>query len=315
LLHEASQHARPWGSQDVPSSTRPRDSILDFQHLRARGKVAVENYFEPGKYSINYDPVESPVKVGVPIKTSLSRSRSEVGQLRHQAPKSLLRVQGAKESTHPDRSLQRSCSAVRARITHVNDFDTETTRPPLMKPPPVYYDDSDPQVSAEWLERRLTYDSSIADRAVIPRQDHAPSMMVGLPRGCGRGSRILETDLGVLNMMGRGPQETSTQIDCTVEQAKEVPSRQRPDRGVKRFEHYSGRQPSRSGGEKSPLRKPRSMAAPDFERRAKAGFTSTAAVERPLVIEKNRTHEALDSWDADGLLDEEEALPPPWCTT
>eukprot|EP00443_Scrippsiella_acuminata_P084238 CAMPEP_0115537860 /NCGR_PEP_ID=MMETSP0271-20121206/88550_1 /TAXON_ID=71861 /ORGANISM="Scrippsiella trochoidea, Strain CCMP3099" /LENGTH=650 /DNA_ID=CAMNT_0002970677 /DNA_START=37 /DNA_END=1989 /DNA_ORIENTATION=+ len=312
LMHEMSPHAGPWGLQDIPSSNRHRHNILNFKHLRARGKASYENYFEPAKYNIKYDLVDSPIKVGAPLKSSLSRARSQSGQMRHQAPKDVLRVQGAKDSTHPDRSLQRSCSAVQPRITNVNDFDTEIERPPLMRPPQVYYDDSNPEVSAEWLERRLNYNSSTADRMVIPRQDHAPDMMQALPRGGCRGSRLLESDLGVLQSLGRGAPESSTQTECSVEQAKEVPSRQRPDLGVKHFEHYVGRQPSRVCGEYSSLRKPRSMAAPDFERRARSGFTSTALVERPLVMEKNRTHEALATWAVDGV-DDEEALPPPWC--
>lgn len=309
LMHEMSRHAGPWGLQDIPSSKRHRDNILNFNHMRERSKIAYENYFEPAKYNIKYDPVKS----GAPMKGSLSRAKSQSGQMRHQAPKDVLKTEGANDPIHPDRSMHRSCSAVRKRITHVNDFDTESDRPPLMRPLPVYHDDSDPEVSAKWLERRMTYDCSTADRAIAPRQDHAPDMLQALPRGSCRGSRLLETDRGALQLLGRGAPESSTQVECSVEKAKEVPSRQRSDLGVKRFEHYVGRQPSRVCGEYSSLRKPRSMAAPDFERHSRSGFTSTAVVERPLVMGKNRAHEPLDTWAADGV-DDEEALPPPWCT-
>jgi len=308
LFHEQSIGARPWCVQDKFSSKRHKDVTLDFELMNGRKKASLEGYFEPGKYAIKYDIVDSPVKVGGPMKKALARAATHTG---FTVPKDLLKPQGPR--THPDRSLFRASPATHSRITHVQDFGQDMDRPPLMKAQEVYYDEADPEASAEWLERRLTYDPSSADRAVIPRQDHCPTMSRTLSRGNCRGSRLLESDKALLTSMGRTDPEPASLMGVAVE-AMEKPSRTRPDKVVIPFEHYSSRYPSSGGTNISALRGPRSKLPPDFARPSRRGFMNKLPVDRPVATEKSRAseaQEALPDWCTE-LFDEAEAAAPPF---
>lgn len=301
-MNECSAHASPWSDRDRFSSQRPRDIIPNFEQGSCRAKIHSEMFFEPGKYKINYAPVDSTEIVGVPH--SRTRSHSETRLIGHSQPVRSMLPEGLE--TIPDRSLHRGNNHVAKRVAHVSDWTNDTSRPPLVRPPEVYYDESDPEICAAWLKGQLAFDASGADHAVTARMDKAPHMARTASRGDVRGGRLLESSLSMLQALGLIEPPGQGIVDA------ENPGKPRRDMCVFHFEHYSSRLPSRHCGEYSSLRRPRSHAPPDFERVAKSGFTTRAAVLRPLVFDAKRSHEALRSWDQESY-DAEEHLPPPFC--
>merc|ERR1719424_2466400 len=82
----------------------------------------------------------------------------------------------------PDRS--RGKDHVRNRITHVNDFDTELDRPPLLTgAAQVFHDENDPAACAAVHRRSMTYDADTADTYVTHRRDICPKYKTMLGRG------------------------------------------------------------------------------------------------------------------------------------
>jgi len=170
-----------------------------------------------------------------------------------------------------------------------------------MKPPEVYYDEEDPEVSEAVLQRSLEFDASTVDYAVIPRRDHAPRMGADIARHRKvRGLRMIQADPGLMASHGMGLPECRHQIECSVEKSKEVPSRLRPDIGTT-FDQVRGRQPRLAA---CPVAHPRQNM--EFLRTAPAGFNMRASVGRPMVDARTRSYDALPDWSP---VDEEVPIP------
>lgn len=305
-LSEMKTITKPWHMHDSHSSNRARAPDIDFDRVTGRKSVEKDNFFQAGKYKSHSS---SPTKVPA-FKKALARERAATGQLGHNHPVASLKPGSHGKSQPVDLSLYRGCPMTVSGVKAVNDFDNELPRPPLAKAEPVYFDEDDPEVMAAWMQHQLTFDASSADRAVIPRGDRSLNMAHTVTRGQLRGSRLLECDKGMLLAQGRAKSEGADEMEKGKEQDMYSPSRRRLDIGVKHFHHYKGREHSRVNGSHSSLRRPRSMAAPDFERSARSGFGTRAAVSRPGALKRNQIHEALATWGADSL-DEEEMRPPP----
>lgn len=322
-MNEIPFHAGEWSLHDVPSSKRWRLPDWDVaKHSSSHVVEFMRSYYEPGKYAVRRTCVEQGVKDGVGFSRSLSRACSAgqlghaSGQLGHLAPKAVLHKEGPEgngKASIRDRSKARDGPLTRSRMLHVNDFAKEMPRPPLINASGVYHDLDDPEACAAVFQRDLTFDANSADHAVVPRNDYAPNMGQSLSRDrAGRGDRIFQDDPGLRMSRGLVFPESESQIEASVEQAKEVPSRCRPDMGVS-FDQCKGRVEASPLTQKrhSSLRQPRGNAAPDFTRSAPLiGFATATNVERPMVGRWKRTHEALPSWAAESV-DEAEGRPPP----
>jgi len=301
--------AKDWNFHDLSSSKRPRVPDWSFEKHAGSHRVEIINTtYEPAKYAVSWSCVESPVKSGLSFDLSLSRSASAghtgrgPGQLGLGSPKA-----------PKDRSLARDCPLTRQRVVRVSNFTKELSRPPLEGNRSAYHDEQDPEANEAVLQRSLTFDASIADRAVIPRSDIALRMCHSLTRErAGRGDRIFQADNGLRMAKGIGHHEGRTALEASVEQAKEVPSRCRPDMGMT-FDQAVGREDASPKTRKtySSLRQPRELAAPDFARNAPLpGFATRASIPRTLVPARHRAHEADPRWQTE-CLDEAEIAPPP----
>merc|ERR1719310_1925854 len=127
-----------------------------------------------------------------------------------------------------DRSLHRDNSCTSRRLTHVMDMDKAIDRPPFFPASTSYHDEDDPEVDAEVMHRMMTIDRSSLDDYVVRRKDYAPIMraVISRPRA-GRGHRLLQDDIGMMHSKGFKHPETATELECSVEQSKEKPSRAR----------------------------------------------------------------------------------------
>lgn len=313
LMHEANPHGMPWDAHDVFSSKRWREPDWDLKKVSGGHKVEViKNYYEPGKFAVSLSGVRPGVKEGMHFSRLLSRSTSggqvghASGQLGHAAPKAVLQKEGREgnnKGSIQDRSLARDSPLARPRVVKVNDFEKELARPPLIRTGGEYYDEDDPDVMEATLKGQLAFDADSADRAVIPRRDHAPSMKSSLSRDrAGRGNRIFQSETGLRMSKGIGNRPAEVGLHISVEQSKESPSRPRPDVGTT-FDQCKGRLEAspKTRTRHSSLRQPRDEAAPDFARSAPSlGFTTRAAVERPSVVQWTRAHEAIpSSWSVE----------------
>lgn len=272
-MTEAPPHYTDWCLQDEHSSQLWRRPLWDFQkHTQGRkddmGKGCP--YFEPGKYNIRYDAVESPVKIGPLFEQLLSRAQT-AGNLGFNVPKALLVESGQK----PDRSLYRGGLQTQPRVVNVNDFAREIARPPLTTMSQVYYDETDPEASAAAMQHLLEFDASTADRALIPRRDLGTPMARVADRDCAfRGSRMRAATCGGSS----APRRPGVGEDADL--SKDGAIRVRRDLGVVAFGQQKGRSPARTES-RSSLRQPRGKAAPDFARHAPCpGFTTRVDLGR-----------------------------------
>lgn len=198
----------------------------------------------------------------------------------------------------PERSLFRSAPVANKRVTHVMHFEKDLKRPPLMKAVPTYHDLDNPDHCAAVHEREMTFDASTVDRAVTGRRDiGVTSMGKTLSRHrAGRGSRISQNDICYRSMLGHTGMETTSQMECSVEECKESPSRLRSDLGTT-FEQSISRTTARTPT--SPLRRPREALAPDFARMPQqSGLEARMAV---TVVPRSRTHDPLPGWNSETL--------------
>mmetsp|Transcript_104330 Transcript_104330/g.185504 ORF Transcript_104330/g.185504 Transcript_104330/m.185504 type:complete len:591 (+) Transcript_104330:53-1825(+) len=313
-MMEVPDHYKDWCIMDKHSSRLLRLPDWDIQvhsqghHLDLGG--GFNQYFEPGKYKVDLGVVSPTVKVGMPFKKVMSRSQSET-KATHDSPKAILSP--SKKQLLPDRSMFRGSSLTVQRKTNIQHFEQDSNRPPLYTAPEVYYDESDPEVNAQVWEREMTFDASTADHWIIPRLRGDPLMQTTLARqNAGRGARIFQNDRGLRQSMGLGYIQTTVELESTVEASKEVPSRRREDVG-RSFKQVQGRYRAPALIAKpvhSSLKQPKDGVTFDFARTAPAGFTTRAArLDRPLAA-RQRSHQALPTWDVEGY-DEAEDLPLP----
>jgi hypothetical protein len=298
-----------WKNHDKRSSALTRVPDWDFEkHSGSHDfNLAGDTYYEPDKYSLSrMSAVDTASKAAVDFSHDLGRHEC-VGQLGHASPKAVLQKDDEIDASAarrrkaprepnpviPDRSLHRSCPATRPfKVQSVTEFSKQTPRPPISPSRLVYHDEQDLEASASVMQRALSYDAVKADRLIIPRRDYAPRIDRSLPRQKGwRGVRLLEGDLS--HQMGRAFNETKTQLQGDMHNAKESPNHPRRDLGVafsklsmtKRVDMNTGERVAEGlSGAASPLRRRRSMAAPIFARTAPfAGFAPRMTVARPAT--------------------------------
>jgi len=282
-MREPATGAKDWRLHDLPSSRRPRVPSANFAIGGRSFSGPIGPLSEPGGYDVNSAAVHGKVKSG--FSMSKARSAAELRLTGHGMPKDILVEEGVSgKGVQVDRSFHRGGPLTRPRLTHLHDFGKELPRPPLNGKEPVYYDAEDPEVSAAWLQWRMTFDPSTADRAVVRRQQ-VPKFDPDVVRGIVRGYRPLEDDVGMLMAQGKGP-SGSPEVAPGVEMVKEKFVGERPDICVRAFPKYSSREHTREGVEYSPLHRPRSLAAPDFARHTMDGFrtrTTVATRQRPAT--------------------------------
>jgi len=246
VVNEAPFGALPFEVHDIPSSRRQRQPYWDLKkHSGAHKTEAINNYYDPGKYAVKWNCVQSSVKGGIDFSHSLSRAASAgqmghaPGQLGHAAHKAVL-----KDASAIDRSMCRGGPSTRPRVLLVHEFSKELPRPSPSGRQTIYYDELDPEASSKTLHEEMSFDASTADGAVIPRHDYAPSMQHGLSRDqSGRGHRLNVGKAGLSGHRRIAEKESTTQR-ASVEKMKEAPSRTRPDRGVVGFDQLKGREES-----------------------------------------------------------------------
>jgi len=273
---------------------------------------------EPGKYDVNLDAVKPRNQaIGIGFGKALPRSVC-VSTMGYSAPPAVLHPEEKRTRGQlPDRS--KSKNAVRHRVTHVNDFDREMARPPLLTgAATVYHDENDPAVVEAVHKRETTYDATTADIAVTRRRDICPKYqrMLGRGKEAVQGIRALSQDLAVRGSVGLGFFETMNDKERTVEQRESRAmdgSKENPNIGP-RFDYRTvnlhnaqtektlrGRPHVKGTGlgeKKGPLKQTnhpilanafkRSASLPGFDARSKYGGTR--------ILPRNRSSSAIPGW-------------------
>jgi hypothetical protein len=313
--------------QDIKGYPKLRYPQWDFNAYAARKPLMSEDSLgEPGKYEPNLDSVKAVAKGNVELGKRLSRDQF-VGLMGYIAPPAVLHPEDKRtRGLLPDRSTAKN--SVRLRVTHVNDFDTELPRRPLLTgSAQIFHDENDPVASQAVYEREMSYVASIADIPATHRRDITVSYarMAGRGRDAVQGIRALSQDLGVRGAVGLGFVETKHQMEASVEQieAREKRGgRDRPNMGPKLDnttlnEHtfsserlHRGKHPVRGAGiaRKGPLKRndhpilvnafKRVASEPGFESRAKFGGTR--------ILGKNRSFAPHPQWRDHSILDVEQ---------
>jgi len=196
---------------------------------------------------------------------------------------------------------------------NLQHFEQDSNRPPLYTAKEAYHDEADPDIDAQVWEHEMTFDASTADHHIIPRLRGDPQMQSTLARQkAGKGARLFQSDRGLRQSMGLGIIQTTVELESSVEASKELPSRRREDVG-RSFKQVQGRYRAPALIAKpvhSALKQPKDSVTFDFARTAPAGFTTRAArLDRPSVS-RQRSHQALPTWDVEGY-DAAEDLPLP----
>jgi hypothetical protein len=206
--------------QDIKGYPKRRYPKWDFDAYEARKPLMKQDAMgEPGKYDVNLDSVKAIPKNVIGFGKALPRSVF-VGNLGYIAPPAVLHPEEKRtRGLLPDRS--RAKDNVRYRVTHVNDFDREMARPPLLTGASQdFHDVSDPAACEAVYQRGMTYDADTADIAVNHRRDFAPKYkrMLGRGREAVQGLRALSSDLAVRGSVGLGFVETESFARSTQEQ-------------------------------------------------------------------------------------------------
>mmetsp|Transcript_42156 Transcript_42156/g.78459 ORF Transcript_42156/g.78459 Transcript_42156/m.78459 type:complete len:588 (-) Transcript_42156:112-1875(-) len=299
-MTEITEPAENKDRQDILTSNIIRQPEWNFETPKGRGDVIITSYYEAGKYNNKYDLVQASPKKSPAFHQKLGRSATtgSIPKGGRAAPPMMMEASNAKgTANHPDRSLFRSAPAANKRVTHVMHFEKDLKRPPLINAQPVYHDEDNPDHCAVIHERAMAFDASTVDRAVTGRRDIGPHMGKTISRHrAGRGSRISQNDISYRHMLGHTGFETTGQMECSVEESKEAPSRLRSDLGTT-FEQSVARATTRTPT--SPLRRPREALAPEFARMPQQYGLD---VRTPVtVVPRDRTHDPLPGWNAETL--------------
>jgi len=222
--------------QDIKGYPKLRYPRWDFDANSARQPLIKEDSLsEPGKYDYSLDCVKSIPKSGVSFDKALPRSVC-VSTMGYSAPTANLHPEDKRtRGVLPNRSAAKD--SVRHRITHVNDFDREMARPPLLTGgAQTFHDKNDPSACAAVYQREMSYDAVTADVVVTHRRDIAPQYrkMLGRGKDSVQGIRALSSDLGVRGSVGLGFIETTSMAEHSVEQREARAadgSKENPNRG------------------------------------------------------------------------------------
>eukprot|EP00913_Durusdinium_trenchii_P003069 g2838.t1 len=231
-FNRVTEPAKDLHLQDIKAYPKQRFPEWDFTKSLGRRPLAENDVAAPGKYEVNYSAVRGKVPSGVSYDRALPRELAD-GLLGHFALQAVLHPDAASQAKIRRHSCSRSFGResvlargltllqdfIRHRITNVNDFDKELSRPPL-RAPAEYHDTSDPVACEVTLRRQMNYNADVADLCVAHRRDMAPEYDHMLPRGKAsvQGLRALQTDVGVRGSVGLGFIETTGQRTLPVEQ-------------------------------------------------------------------------------------------------
>merc|ERR1719409_1210577 len=148
--------------QDIKGYPKLRYPCWDFEANAARKPlIPTDAMGEPGKYDYTLDCVRPVPKNGIGFGKALPRSVC-VSTMGYSAPPAVLHPEEKRtRGILPDRS--RGKDAVRHRITHVNDFDREMARPPLLTgAAQTFHDENDPAACEAVLKREMTFEAETA---------------------------------------------------------------------------------------------------------------------------------------------------------
>eukprot|EP00929_Paragymnodinium_shiwhaense_P086041 TRINITY_DN46519_c0_g1_i1.p1 TRINITY_DN46519_c0_g1~~TRINITY_DN46519_c0_g1_i1.p1 ORF type:complete len:567 (+),score=125.32 TRINITY_DN46519_c0_g1_i1:142-1842(+) len=284
--------------QIMACSHVPRPPEWDIAKVLDRKSMVKTTFFEPAKYKVKYECVDGRLKIGMEHSKQTSQD-ARLASRKSCEIMANLKQEKPGDRLIADRSLHRDNSCTMPRVTHIREMGSTLDRPPFFPQSSCYHDESDPDIDAEVMHREMTIDRSNLDDYVVTRKDYAPNMasVISRNRG-GKGHRLLQGDIGMMHSRGFKQPETSVEIECTVEESKERPSRPRADVGCS-FKQLKGRQ---KGNEKSinlsSLRQPRDLLAADFERSApRKGFAPRVTANIPEVLRASRSFEALDGFN------------------
>lgn len=311
--------------QDIKGYPKLRYPRWNFDAPEGRKPlITADSLGEPGKYDVNLDCVKQVPKSGIGFGKALPRSVC-VSTMGYSAPPAALHPEEKRtRGILPDRSMGKN--AVRHRITHVNDFDREMARPPLLTgAAQMFHDENDPAACEAVLKREMSFDATTADIAVTHRRDIAPkyNKMLGRGRDAVQGNRALSTDVGVRGSVGLGFVETTSMMEHSIEQREARHARggrENPNQGPQ-FDYRTvnvhtsateklGRgRPLVSGvgisSKPSPLlRKDHPMLTTPFKRSASLpGFDSRSKFGGTRVLANSRSSIAIPGWSPEEIDD------------
>lgn len=216
--NRVSEPAKDLHLQDIKGYPKQRFPAWDFTKSLGRKPLLENDVAAPGKYEVNYSAVRGKVPSGVSYDRALPRELAD-GLLGHFALQAVLHPDAKRfpGGVRFDTSTAKDFN--RHRITNVNDFDREMSRPTLPAASAEYHDTNDPAACEATLRWLMNYNADVADLCVAHRRDMAPVYDHMLPRGKAavQGLRALQTDLGVRGAVGLGFIETTGQRTLPVE--------------------------------------------------------------------------------------------------
>jgi len=216
--NRVSEPAKDLHLQDIKGYPKQRFPAWDFTRSSGRKQLLENDVAAPGKYDVNYSAVRGKVPSGVSYDRALPRELAD-GLLGHFALQAVLHPDAKRfpGGVRFDTSTAKDFN--RHRITNVNDFDREMSRPNLPAAAAEYHDTNDPAACEATLRHLMNYNADIADLCVAHRRDMGPEYDHMLPRGKAavQGLRALQTDLGVRGSVGLGFIETTGQRTLPVE--------------------------------------------------------------------------------------------------
>ncbi|CAJ1390010.1 unnamed protein product [Effrenium voratum] len=289
-FNRITEPAKDMYQQDLKGYPKQRPPAWDFTKTLGRQSLAEDDVAAPGKYDVNYSAVRGKIP-SVSMERALPRELAD-GLLGHFALQAVLHPDAKKFPGGVGFDTSTAKDFLRRRITHVNDFDREMSRPDPTPAAIEYHDTSDPHACESTLRWQLNYNADVADLCVAHRRDMAPKYEHMIARGktAVQGLRALQSDLGVRGSVGLGFVETTGQRTLPVERLEGRncnAAHGRDDLGP-RFDHHTtfealcletnvqGVYPVVHGEGKSyeskppPLKKPKGTA---FQRQAAKGFT------------------------------------------
>jgi len=302
--------------QDIKGYPKQRIPRWDFEANIARSKKPPgDQRMEPGKYFDKLDDSITQPRSGIGFGKALRRSQS-VKLMGYSAPTANLHPEDKKGGVLPDRSACKD--AVRPRVTSVNNFDKEMTRPPLSLDLPNYHDDKDPVAHARVCRQEQSYDADTSDCYVTHRRDICPTYhrMIGRGKEAVQGLRSISTDLAVRGSVGIGFKEIRNDLAHSVEQREgrhADGTKDRMDKGPQLHlttQHlhnritemtYRGAPLLKGFGEpKKPPQKQSMIGNPmvdKFKRSASLpGFTSSSKFGGTRVVASQRSSIAIPGW-------------------
>jgi hypothetical protein len=315
--------------QDIKGYPKLRYPEWDMNASEARKPLLKgDDLGEPGKYDYSLDCIKPRNHaIGIGFGKALPRSQ-DVRMMGYSAPPAVLHPEEKRtRGLLPDRSCAKN--AVRHRVTHVNDFDRELARPPLLTgAATVFHDESDPSACHAVYQRQMSYDATTADIYVTHRRDICPKYgrMLGRGRDAVQGLRALSHDLAVRGSVGLGFVETKSMVEHSVEQreGRRVDGRKQNPHIGPRFDHRTQHvhtaitEKLRRGAplvagtghnvKHSPLKqKDNPILANAFKRSASLpGFDARTKHGGVRVLAKSRSSTAIPGWSPSELEGDDE---------